>query len=34
MANLGVYITDRVIQEELEGGIDLDKNIWYIPKSN
>ena len=34
MANLGIYITDRVIQEELEGGIDLDKNIWYIPKSN
>lgn len=34
MANLGIYITDRVVQEELEGGIDLDKNIWYIPKSN
>ena len=34
MANTGVFITDRVIQEELEGGIDLNKNIWYIPKSN
>tara|TARA_X000001036_G_scaffold249631_1_gene232578 strand:- start:895 stop:2235 length:1341 start_codon:yes stop_codon:yes gene_type:complete len=34
MANIGVFITDRVIQEELEGGIDLNKNIWYIPKSN
>jgi hypothetical protein len=34
MANIGVFITDRVIQEELEGGIDLNKNIWYIPNSN
>ena len=34
MANIGVFITDRVIQEELEGGIDLNKNIWYIPKLN
>jgi hypothetical protein len=34
MANIGVFITDRVIQEELQGGIDLNKNIWYIPKLN
>jgi hypothetical protein len=34
MANIGVYITDRVIQDELGGGIDLNKNIWYIPKLN
>ncbi len=34
MANLGVYITDRVIQDKLGGGIDLNKNIWYIPKLN
>jgi hypothetical protein len=34
MANLGVYITDRVIQDNLGGGIDLNKNIWYIPKLN
>ena len=34
MANLGVYITDRVIQDELGGGIDLNKNIWYVPKLN
>jgi hypothetical protein len=34
MANIGVLITDRVIQEELQGGIDLNKNIWYIPKLN
>jgi len=32
MAKLGIYITDRVIQDELGGGIDLNKNIWYIPK--
>jgi len=31
MAKIGVYITDRVIQEELGGGIDFEKNIWYIP---
>ena len=34
MANIGVYITDRVIQDELGGGIDINKNIWYIPKLN
>ena len=31
MAKIGVFITDRVIQEELEGGIDLKNNVWYIP---
>jgi hypothetical protein len=34
MANIGVFITDRVIQDELGGGIDLNKNLWYIPKPN
>ncbi len=34
MANIGVFITDRVIQEELGGGIDLDNNLWYIPSFN
>ena len=34
MANIGVFITDRVIQNELGGGIDLVKNLWYVPKSN
>lgn len=34
MAKKGIYITDRVIQEELGGGIDLDKDVWYIPASN
>ena len=32
MANIGVFITDRVIQNELGGGIDLNNNLWYIPK--
>lgn len=32
MAKKGVFIIDRVIQEELQGGIDLDKDVWYIPQ--
>ena len=32
MANVGIFITDRVVQEDLGGGIDLKKNIWYIPR--
>jgi hypothetical protein len=31
MAETGIYIVDRVVQEEMKGGIDLEKNIWYIP---
>lgn len=31
MAEKGVFIVDRVIQEEIEGGIDLNKNLWYVP---
>ena len=31
MAQKGIYIIDRVVQEEMEGGVDLQKNIWYIP---
>ena len=34
MANIGVFITDRVLQNELGGGIDLKNNIWYIPSKN
>jgi hypothetical protein len=34
MAEKGIYIADRVVQEELKGGIDLDKNVWYIPRLN
>ena len=31
MAERGIYIIDRVVIEELEGGVDLDKDVWYIP---
>ena len=31
MAKKGIYIIDRVVQEEMGGGIDLEKNVWYIP---
>ena len=31
MAKEGVYIADRAVQEQMGGGIDLDKNVWYIP---
>lgn len=33
MAEKGIYIIDRVVQEEMQGGIDLSKNVWYIPDS-
>lgn len=31
MAKIGVYIVDRVVQEEMGGGVDLQKDVWYIP---
>ena len=31
MAEKGIYVIDRVVQEEMGGGIDLQKDIWYIP---
>jgi len=31
MAQTGVFIIDRVVQEEMNGGIDLQKDVWYIP---
>jgi hypothetical protein len=31
MAKTGIYIIDRVVQEELKGGVDLEKDAWYIP---
>jgi len=33
MAKIGVFIVDRVIQEQMGGGVDLKNNTWYIPKS-
>jgi hypothetical protein len=34
MAEKGVFIIDRVIQDEIGGGINLDDNVWYIPVSS
>ena len=31
MAKRGVFIVDRVVQEEIKGGIDMITNAWYIP---
>ena len=31
MAEKGVFITDRIIQEQMMGGVDLIKDMWYIP---
>ena len=31
MAKRGIYIIDRVVIEELDGGVDLEKDVWYIP---
>ena len=31
MAKRGVYIIDRVVIEELGGGVDLENDVWYIP---
>lgn len=34
MAEKGLFIIDRVVQEQMEGGIDLEKDLWYIPTKN
>jgi hypothetical protein len=31
MAETGIFIIDRAVQEEIGGGVDLEKNVWYIP---
>lgn len=31
MALKGIWVTDRVVQEEMKGGVDLQNNVWYIP---
>jgi len=31
MAKTGIFIIDRVVQDQIGGGVDLDNNIWYIP---
>ncbi|MEN0050201.1 MAG: ADP-ribosylglycohydrolase family protein, partial [Bacteroidota bacterium] len=32
MAAIGFQIVNRVVQEEIGGSIDLEKNIWVLPK--
>ncbi len=34
MAEKGVFIVDRTVQEQMGGGVDLEKNVWYIPEVN
>lgn len=31
MAQMGIMVTDRVIEEEMGGSIDPEKNTWIIP---
>ena len=31
MAEMGIYVVDRVVQEKLRGGINLKEDLWYIP---
>jgi len=33
MARMGIFVIDRVVQNELKGGIDLKNDVWYIPKT-
>ncbi|MFQ6610474.1 MAG: ADP-ribosylglycohydrolase family protein [Fidelibacterota bacterium] len=33
MALKGIWVIDRVVQEEMKGGVDLKNNMWYIPKN-
>ncbi|WP_296702309.1 ADP-ribosylglycohydrolase family protein [Algoriphagus sp.] len=32
MAQTGVFIVDRMVQEKLGGGVNLEEDVWYIPK--
>lgn len=32
MARIGVFIVDRVVQEQMGGGVDLQKDVWYVPE--
>jgi len=31
MAQKGLHIIDRVVQDEMGGRLDLKKEVWYIP---
>ncbi len=32
MAKTGIFVVDRVVQEQLGGGVDLKNDKWYIPE--
>lgn len=34
MAKIGIFIIDRVVQEQLGGGVDLKNDSWHIPNIN
>jgi len=34
MALKDIWVIDRVVQEEMKGGVDLKNNLWYIPMTN
>ena len=34
MAQTGIFVVDRAVQEEMGGGVDLENNVWYIPASH
>jgi len=29
-----VHVVDRVVQEEMGGGVDLVNDLWYIPNTD
>ena len=33
MSQQGLFIIDKIVLEEMKGGIDLKKNLWYIPRN-
>jgi hypothetical protein len=32
MAAKGIEVIDRVVEEEMKGEVDLEANVWRIPK--
>ena len=33
MSSRGIHVIDRVVIEEMGGGVDLEKDVWYIPSN-
>jgi len=31
MVPTGVFVVDRAVQELMGGGVDLERNVWYVP---